>query len=371
MHQRRASQLPNEKILARLAILFAPLLAWQVIELFVLPVDRFTFRFWEALLVQKIHLLPGPFYPNIDLEKYSAGDKVRQAPGTKRVRFHSDEFGQRNPASPDDAYDIVFVGDSNIVGSHVDEPDTIRAVLEKDCHCRVYVYGDGLPDNITGFLEDERFRRNPPATVIFEFRPGDFEQGRLPVYETCKGSQYANRALVARSCDSLDSPLLHVLDAAGLSGKPAALVYTDRFFKQPAYHYLHSRLGLSITPDAGVTPAINLDEARLGKSAKALRSYRAAVEMRGSTFALFVMPRYTTGARRGLPAPWLSALRDDGFHVVSIDSSTTPVDILSSWWMKDDSHWREESIVFSARLLSAESGDPSKKADRHASSSTR
>ena len=363
--------MPKEKILARLAILFAPLLAWQAIELFVLPIDHFTFRFWEALLVQKIHLLPGPFYPNIDLEKYSAGDKVRQAPGTKFVRFHSDEFGQRNPASPGDTYDIVFVGDSNIVGSNVDEPDTIRAVLEKDCHCSVYVYGDGLPNNITGFLEDERFRRNPPAKVIFEFRPGDFEQGRLPVYEACKGSKYANRALVARSCDSLDSPLLHVLDAVGLSGNPAALVYTDRFFKQPAYQYLHSRLGLSITPDVGVTPAIKPDDARLRQSATALRSYRAAVEMHGSTFALFVMPRYTIGARRGLPSPWLTALREENFHVISIDSSTTPADILSAWWMKDDSHWREESIAFSARLLSKGVGDRSEKADRHASSSTR
>lgn len=348
--------MPNRKILFRLAILFSPLIVWQAVELFALPPDRFTFRFWETLLVQRTVLLPGPFYPNVDLEKYSAGDKVRKGPRTKLVRFHSDEFGQRNPVSPDDSYDIVIVGDSNIVGSHVDEPDTIRAILGKYCNCRVYSYGGGLPHNILTFLEDERFRRNPPRMVILEFRQGDFEQGSFPFYEPCKGSIYPNRTLVARSCDSLDTPLLRFLTVAGLSENRTALVYIDRFFKQPGYQFLHSRLRLSIPPKAGYTAALKLDDSHLEKSKKALQSYRTAINKQGSALTLFVLPKPTDGARREFPPRWLPGLREDDFHVVSIDSSSTPQDVLSSWWMKDDSHWREESIAFSARLLSREIG---------------
>ena len=308
------------------------------------------------MLIQRVCLLPGPFYPNTDLEKYSAGDKARKGPRTKLIRFSSDEFGQRNPASLDDSYDIVIIGDSNIVGSHVDEPDTIRTMLEKYCNCRVYAYGGGLPHNILTFLGDERFKKNPPRMVIFEFRIGDFEQGALPLYEPCKGSIYPNRMLVARSCDSLDTPLLHFLTTVGLSENRTALVYVDRFFKQPAYQFLHSRLRLSIPPKAGYTAALKLDEARLEKSKKALRSYRDAVKAQGSAFALFVMPKYTDGPRRAFSSQWLLGLQEENFHVVSIESSTAPQDVLSSWWMKDDSHWREESIAFSARLLSREIG---------------
>lgn len=337
-------------------ILASPLLLWQAIELFVLPLDRFTFRFWEAVLVHTVHLLPGPFYPNQDVDKFSAGDKERKGPRDKFVRFHSDEFGQRNPNSSDDNYHIVFVGDSNIVGSHVDEPHTMRAVLERYCNCKVYTYGGGLPYNILTFLEDERFRKKPPAIVIFEFRPADFEQGGLPVYEPCETSAYANRTIVARTCNSLDSPLLRLLEKVRLGENTAALVYVDRFSKQLAYQYLHSRLRLSTSPGAGFTPAIKLIDSNLEKSRNALLSYRTAVESHGSAFALFVMPKYTIGVRRGIPAPWLARLREDRHKVVSIDSSSTSPDILASWWMENDTHWREENIAFSARLLSKEVG---------------
>jgi hypothetical protein len=39
------------------------------------------------------------------------------------------------------------------------------------------------------------------------------------------------------------------------------------------------------------------------------------------------------------------------FDVISINSSTTPLSTLSSWWMEEDSHWREESIEFNAGLI--------------------
>jgi len=342
--------MPVKTIIARLSLLFAPLVIWQMVELFVLPVDLFTFRFWEALATQSVHLLPGTFYPNTYLEKYSAGDLAPRGPRRKLVRFHSDQYGQRNPPRGDQAYEIVIIGDSNIVGSHTDEPDTIRAEVESRCNCRVYAYGAGLWSNILSFLEDDRFEMSPPTYVVLEFRPGDFEQGNLHVYRPCAGSAFPNRTLVARLCDTVDSRLLHVLTAMGLQEHQTVLAYIDRFYKQPAYHFLHSRLGLTSRPDIGQTGVASPDKrASIERSKEALRSYRAALAERGSQLFLFVMPNHPAG-EGSIPA-WLSDLQEESFDVISINSSTTPPSTLSSWWMEEDSHWRQESIEFGAGLI--------------------
>jgi hypothetical protein len=337
-------------LIARLSLLFAPFVIWQMVELLVLPVDLFTFRFWEALVAQRVFLLPGPFYPNTYLEKYSAGDLASRGPRRKLVRFHSDQYGQRNPPRGDKAYEIAIIGDSNIVGSHIDEPDTIRAKVESRCNCGVYAYGAGLWSNILSFLEEDRFKMSPPTYVVLGFRPGDFEQGNLRVYRPCAGSAFPKRTLVARLCDTVDSRLIRILTAMGLQEHQTVLTYIDRFYKQPAYHFLHSRLGLIARPNIGHTDVASPDErANIERSKEALRSYRAALAERGSRFLLFLMPNHPAGD--GSVPAWLSDLQEESFDVISINSSTTPLSTLSSWWMDEDSHWREESIEFSAGLI--------------------
>jgi hypothetical protein len=128
------------------------------------------------------------------------------------------------------------------------------------------------------------------------------------------------------------------------------LAYIDRFYKQPAYHFLHSRLGLTARPNIGQTGVASPDKrASIERSKEALRSYRAALAERGSQLFLFVMPNHPAG-EGSIPA-WLSDLQEESFDVISINSSTTPPSTLSSWWMEEDSHWRQESIEFSAGLI--------------------
>src|SRR6202035_414166 len=116
-YEQRWTIMPVKTIIARVSLLFAPFVIWQMVELLVLPVDLFTFRFWEALVAQRVFLLPGPFYPNTYLEKYSAGDLASRGPRRKLVRFHSDQYGRRHPLRGDKAYEIAITGDSNVVGS--------------------------------------------------------------------------------------------------------------------------------------------------------------------------------------------------------------------------------------------------------------
>jgi len=50
------------RLLARLSLFVSPFLLALCLELFVLPVDVFTFRIWEALSVRKFRsFLPGDF----------------------------------------------------------------------------------------------------------------------------------------------------------------------------------------------------------------------------------------------------------------------------------------------------------------------
>jgi len=346
----KGSGIPWTKIGTRSGALLAPVIIWQILELLVFPADAFTFRFWEAVTVHRVQLLPGSFYPGVYLEKYSAGDKWPAGPRNKLVRFQSDEAGQRNPPGQLPRFDIVVMGDSNVAGSHLDEPDTIRAQLAHRCNCRVYSYAGALL-SMQLFLGEERFGRSPPEWVVYEFRPMSFEAGDLMVYQRCGQSPYPNRSVMARYCspDERDPPrnaVLDVLAALDLEHDDEVLVLLDRFMKQPAYNFVQSRLrlvqhggaaaGSQVSPGAGIE-----------RSMAALRSYREELRRRGTNLILFIMPH----DRFGRVAAWAGRLREEGFVVISIDSASAPGEVLDQWWMDDDSHWREQSVAFSAQLI--------------------
>src|ERR1051325_9137182 len=116
--------------LLKLGLFLLPLLALFLVELFVLPIDFFTFRCWEALRVDIDGSLglPGPFYPNRHLIKYEAGDKLGfRDPNRLKAEWFTDEFGFRNRpcARPPQQFDYVLLGDSNMVGSALDQAETL------------------------------------------------------------------------------------------------------------------------------------------------------------------------------------------------------------------------------------------------------
>lgn len=341
------------RVSLKLLLLLIPLLLLQAAELMVLPPDVFAFRFWEAMITRQVYLLPGPFYPNRRLDKWTTGDQTPRGPRTKFVHFQSDEFGQRNPPNQGWQYDIVVIGDSNVVGSHVDESDTIRAALARRCNCGVYAYGPYLPFNILSFLSDQRFDVHPPKWVVMEFRPGDVEQRNLPVFRPCQPSPYPDGSMASRLCSLRNAPpgtepLLRVLAWLGLGGRTEFLVLVDRLMKQSGYHYLQARLRLvsGTKPTPARHDATSVDVAH---AIEAFRSYEVALARRGARLLLFSMHNQKVGPAS--VSPWLADLRRAGFDVVSIDATTTPADLFSRWWFDIDSHWREESIDFSASLM--------------------
>ena len=103
-------------------IILAPLL---------LPITHSTYRMWEALSASNESLFDGKFYPNFNVHKIEVGDLAHhtQYAIPKEVSWQTDAFGFRNSVfvrTPD----IVFIGESNIAGSTLDQAETISSRVQ-------------------------------------------------------------------------------------------------------------------------------------------------------------------------------------------------------------------------------------------------
>jgi hypothetical protein len=124
-------------------------------------------------------------------------------------------------------------------------------------------------------------------------------------------------------------------------------VLVDRLMKQSAYQAFHARLRLVGAGRPAAKPEATAEE--LSHAIEAFRSYQAALANRGTRLLLFSMHNQKLGPAS--VSPWNDDLRDAGLRLVSIDTTNTPPELFSRWWLDDDSHWREESITFSASLM--------------------
>jgi len=175
----------------KLTIFLLPFLALFFIELYLLPIDFFTFRLWEALKIHSLKwALPGYFYPKMDVTKVEEGDL---APYTKlsikkHVHWFTDRYGYRKKDMPlATKYRIVIIGDSNIAGSGLTQEDIISEVLEKKLNVSVYPIS---PGSINTFLKDIRFVDNPPDIVIIASIEREITGLRTPKRELVKPQWY-------------------------------------------------------------------------------------------------------------------------------------------------------------------------------------
>lgn len=136
-----------------------------VIEM-VLPVDFFTFKVWESLLVRNnFGILYGPFYPNMELRKTEQGDLAHHTPYTtmKDVVWYTDRYGYRKKESGAKKYEIVIIGDSNTAGSGLTQNDMLSEVLERKLRVNVYPLA---PGGARRYSQHRLFQEKPPDIVI-------------------------------------------------------------------------------------------------------------------------------------------------------------------------------------------------------------
>ncbi len=151
--------------LLKLALFSLPFAIAVAVELFILPLDCFTFRAWEALSVQGTSIQTGQFYPNRELHKPDeVGWLVRHTPFEvkKDVRWITDKYGYRK-ANTDEVPRVVIIGDSFAAGDALSHEEMLSEVLETRLGVSVYPLA---PANIKTYLNDPRFIENPPDLLI-------------------------------------------------------------------------------------------------------------------------------------------------------------------------------------------------------------
>lgn len=151
------------KFLAKLTIFFLILIAAIGVYVYLTPLDLYTYRSWEAMSPLFLGL-GQPFYPNQHLEIVEVGELgVRTEYSIEKpVEFITDYYGQRYAGPMLEGYDIIIVGDSNVVGSGLTQADTIAAVLADETGRSVYPFYN----SIDGFLNEAHLTAQKPQLVI-------------------------------------------------------------------------------------------------------------------------------------------------------------------------------------------------------------
>lgn len=311
-----------KKIILKSVLLIAPFVSFMAIEVFVLPLDFFSFRAWEALIAHEYVFFPGNFYPNQRLVSWSAGDHDPRGPRTRLIDFYTDKHGYRNrPRTVEpERYKIVLVGDSLIAGSHLKQHETIAEVLEEKCNCNTYSYAGGGTQDLLKIMSDPRFMepKRRPRYVVWESRKGDMYnmKTRYPIIENIE------------------------LDRAAEKNPSYWRFAWDRFQKHMALHSLQARLRLTMV--ASDRPAVNPPvEEIIDNTRKAVHSYNKFFADRGIQLIYFVMPSedrnfdklFVELDESGIPT--ISYLPEPG-----LPHGYEP----ANYYFKEDGHWRPESV---------------------------
>jgi len=155
-----------KKFILKTTLFLVPFAVTLAVELFILPIDFFTFRVWEAIRVEGATLTTGKFYPNMKIEKEEVGRFAHHTPYTlkKTVTWMTDKYGYRKQ-NTDEKIEVVIIGDSFIVGDGLDQDEMLSERLEKRLGVGVYPVATA---NIKSFVNMPRFCKEPPSIVVLE-----------------------------------------------------------------------------------------------------------------------------------------------------------------------------------------------------------
>lgn len=340
-----------KKLVKKMIFFLAPFIIWFFIELVILPIDHFTFRVWETVLVKDVKILPGPFYPNKVIRKTEEGEL---APHTKfavkkDVVWYTDQFGYRNRNIYSDP-DVLIIGDSNITGVNLTQENTLSEALERSLDKTVYSFA---PAHINRFLADERFEENPPEIVVFS----SIERMIVSLPEI-EPSNFKSKLRGAIGPIIVSSDFLTSL-----------FVSLDRILKWPSYYFLRSKIyrGDKELPFhvgsqffiRGDT-LLEVSEERFERSIRVIESYKNIIEARGSRFIFLPIPDKENIYHQLLPTkrkpdflPRLTkVLKEKNIEVVDLQPAfERSYESGNLVFFTDDGHWNPTGVKIATELL--------------------
>ncbi len=351
-----------KKCFFKCALFLLPFVVAIGIELFVLPIDLFTFRVWEAVVVRKYrNFFPGHFYPNMEIRKTEEGDL---APHTrfavkKRVRWVTDRYGYRKQNTDLQKHKIIIIGESNIAGSSLTQEEILSEVLEGQLKVSVYPYAPVGSINL--FLKDERFLENRPEIVIFARIERELLD--LDLLKPIKG----NRLFRKLKQQIQENRMVQSLG-----------VYLDRVSKMIMLHSLRASLRrrLATPAPSGREPLSSrygpiffvqgrqanqdVSQEGLDKVIQVIRSYQGAVESRGIRFIFLPIPNKENifyeclGTKRPVFLEQLIfQLKRHGVETIdtqrAFERASQKEKVLL--YHTDDTHWNGNAVRITADLI--------------------
>jgi hypothetical protein len=359
------------KFMLRLMLFLSPFLLLVGMEVFVLPIDFFTFRVWEALVVRKLELLlPGPFYPDTRVSKEEEGDLAHHTPYAvkRKVVWVTDAHGYRNEDSGRLPYEAVIVGESEIVGSGLTQDEVLSEVLERRMGIGVYPLA---PGSMNSFLRRRRFAEHPPRVLILA-RPERLitDLPRIRSERMRTSGSFRDRVLEAR--DRLKEQI------EGTRWIQKLGVLLDRLYKGPMLHFLRANLrrGLSASTGGSLKSAVtphglifflqgrqvepDVPSSLFDATLRTIKSYHDLLQDRGIRFIFLPIPEketlfyeYLDLERPRFLDRLNSKLEEMGIETIDLqrpfEEALHQRSILP--YQADDTHWSAEGVRIAAELL--------------------
>jgi len=353
----------GKKIPKAFLLTLSLIISIHIIELFVLPINFFTFRVWEALRVKKFHsLLPGPFYPNMTISMLEEGDLGHHTKLAvkKKVQRITDKYGYRNENENVDRYDIVVIGDSVTVGSSLTQEDMFSNQLEKRLDIQVYPLA---PTNINGFLNDPRFKNNPPKIIILEtmerYIPNFLPDILINSDVTSKSSGIKSsiKALVKKNqwlvifCDRINKRIMHEYFTKALSRAEQKLTEKILSLFEKAQNETQSKATEKMI---FFDPNGPISQKKMDEVVVRLKSYKLELNKRGIRFIFLALPdkknTYWQRAQAKEKPIFLTQLmprlKREGIEAIDVQSvfDKASKDSDKLLYQTDDTHWNPYGV---------------------------
>ena len=352
-----------KKFIVRSILFIIPILTVIGIELFILPVDFFTFRVWEALVVRKYRKnLLGPFYPNMEITKIEEGDLAHHTRFAvkKKVKWITDRYGYRK-GNTDDIPKVVIVGDSNIAGSGSTQKEILSEILEDQLKVSVYPLA---PNRMETFLKNKRFLDHPPEVVIL----AGVERELIYFSEMRSKKEDRKENRMIQSLKTVrEFPPLQFL-----------LIFFDRLNKANMLHYFRASLrrAISSVKEGGPQYVIpkygaiyflqgesankDVSEETLDKTVQIIKIYSDAVKSRGIRFIFLPIPEkeniFCELLRTRKPTfleRLISELRREGVETIDTQKAFEQAFHKNGvlLYHTDDTHWNANAVKITAELI--------------------
>lgn len=337
-----------------------PFIVALVIELFVLPIDQFTFRVWESLITKRsFGILTGPFYPNMSVRKMEEGELAYYTPCAvkKDVMWITDKYGYRRANSSEHKYPVVIIGDSNIAGSGLTQEDLLSETLQKKLGTVVYPLS---PERINSIFDHKVFAHSVPEIVILASVERGIPSGLTRIEK--KRFEKPSPWKKFLSLIQLNSPIQHVA------------VFFDRTFKANMLNYLRARINkLGPSLPEGIdksncplfyarsqsTKQENMDK-RYEQSIARIKGYNDFFESKGIRFIFLPIPDSVAVYHEALNlkkpeflGKLVKGLQELNVEVVDTDKTFHEFyqKTREPLYQEDDTHWNALGVKIAAGLL--------------------